>query len=83
MSRVLAKDLAGHGITQSLQDPSMRAIDNLSRFKSHIKEHEMNDKVTKFEETILFYADAYRRYGNGSKSATPAYISSPSDSPFS
>ena len=50
MSRVLAKDLAGHGITQSLQDLSMRAIDNLSRFKSHIKEHKMEDKVTKFEE---------------------------------
>lgn len=73
------------------QDPSYviaathgkRAVDNLSQFKPQIKEHEMDDEVTKFEETILFYADAYHRYGHGSKSATPAYIGSPSDSPFS
>jgi len=29
-----------------------RAADNLSRFKPNIKEHEMNDEVYKFEESI-------------------------------
>ena len=37
-----------------------RAFDNLSHFKPHIKEHEMDDGVTKFEESILFFADAQK-----------------------
>ena len=28
-----------------------RAADNLSHFEPHIKEHEMDDEVTKFEES--------------------------------
>ena len=44
-----------------------RAVDNLSHFKPHIKEHEMEDEVTKFEESILFFADAHRLHGPGSK----------------
>ena len=44
-----------------------RAADNLSHFKPHIKEHEMDDEVTKFEESILFFADAHRLHGPGSK----------------
>jgi hypothetical protein len=31
----------------------------------------MNDEVTKFEETILFFADAYRLHGPGSKFRDP------------
>ena len=44
-----------------------RAVDNLSHFKPHIKEHEMDNEVTKFEESILFFADAHRLHGPGSK----------------
>ena len=32
----------------------------------------MNDEVTKFEETILFFADAYRLHGPGSKFSNPS-----------
>jgi hypothetical protein len=42
-----------------------RAVDNLSHFKPHIKEHEMDNEVTKFEESIVFFAD--RLHGPGSK----------------
>ena len=36
--------------------------------KPHItgKEHEIDDEVTKLEESILFFSDAYRLYGPGS-----------------
>ena len=44
-----------------------RAVDNLSHFKPHIKEHEMDDEVTKFEESILFFADAHKLHGPASK----------------
>ena len=44
-----------------------RAVDNLSHFKPHIKEHEMDNEVTKFEESILFFADAHKLHGPGSK----------------
>ncbi|KAI6014717.1 HAD-like domain-containing protein [Pisolithus microcarpus] len=42
-----------------------RAIDNLSHFRPEIKPHEMDDEVRKFEESILFFADAYNLHGNG------------------
>ncbi|KAI6139377.1 HAD-like domain-containing protein [Pisolithus tinctorius] len=42
-----------------------RAIDNLAHFRPEIKQHEMDDEVRKFEESILFFADAYNLYGNG------------------
>jgi hypothetical protein len=45
--------------------------DNLLHFKPHIKEHEMDNEVTKFEESSLFFADAYRLYGPGSKFRDP------------
>jgi hypothetical protein len=41
------------------QDPGY-AVDN-------IKEHEMDSEVTKFEESILFFADAHRLHGPGSR----------------
>ena len=49
-----------------------RAVDNLSQFKPHIKAHEMDDEVTAFEETILYYADAYHKHGPGSQQNSPA-----------
>lgn len=48
-----------------------RAVDNLAQFKPHIKAHEMDDEVTKFEESILFFADAYHKFGPGSQPGTP------------
>jgi hypothetical protein len=38
-----------------------RAIDNLARFKPHLRTHEMEAAVERFERSILFYADAYAR----------------------
>ncbi len=49
-----------------------RAVDNLSQFKPHIKSHEMDDEVTAFEETILYFADAYHTHGPGSQQNSPA-----------
>ncbi|KAG7445598.1 HAD-like protein [Guyanagaster necrorhizus] len=57
-----------------------RAVDNLAAFKPHIKEHEMDDEVTKFEESILFFADAYMTHGPGSRSNS--FSNSPIDSPL-
>ncbi|TFK34187.1 HAD-like protein [Crucibulum laeve] len=57
-----------------------RAIDNLSAFKPEIKAHEMDDEVTKFEESILYFADAYNLHGPGSQKNTPAV--SPASTPF-
>ncbi|KII86822.1 hypothetical protein PLICRDRAFT_43489 [Plicaturopsis crispa FD-325 SS-3] len=48
-----------------------RAVDNLSQFKPHIKAHEMEDEVQKFEETILYFADAYNLHGPGSLANSP------------
>lgn len=61
-----------------------RAVDNLAQFKPHIKAHEMDDEVTAFEETILFFADAYNKHGPGSRNNSPASYSpasSASDTP--
>jgi hypothetical protein len=38
-----------------------RAIDNLRRFKPHLRSHEMEAAVEEFERSILLYADAYAR----------------------
>ncbi|KIM80973.1 hypothetical protein PILCRDRAFT_9014 [Piloderma croceum F 1598] len=48
-----------------------RAVDNLSVFKPHIQSHEMDDEVQAFEETILYFADAYRLHGPGSQPDSP------------
>ena len=55
-----------------------RAVDNLAQFKPHIKAHEMDDEVQAFEESILFFADAYHRYGPGSQPSSE--INTPTDS---
>lgn len=61
-----------------------RAIDNLTAFKPHIKEHEMEDAVQDFEESILFFADAYNLHGPGSQpellSNSPFDVRTPTDS---
>jgi hypothetical protein len=54
-----------------------RAINNLSHFKPHIKEHEMDSEVTKFEESILYFADAHRLHGPGG--ITPAPVTNTAD----
>ncbi|TFY83195.1 hypothetical protein EWM64_g819 [Hericium alpestre] len=48
-----------------------RAIDNLSQFKPEIKAHEMDMEVQAFEDTILFFADAYNKHGPGSQTGSP------------
>lgn len=53
-----------------------RAVDNLSQFKPHLADHEIEREVERFENTILYYADAYHRYGPGSGSNTPSDVSS-------
>ncbi|THV03003.1 HAD-like protein [Dendrothele bispora CBS 962.96] len=58
-----------------------RAVDNLAQFKPHIKPEDMDDEVTKFEESILYFADAYNLYGPGPslsssvRSGTPNSVS--------
>jgi hypothetical protein len=47
-----------------------RAVDNLAQFKPQIKQHEMDDEVQKFEESILYFADAYNKHGPGSLPAS-------------
>ncbi|KAK7462354.1 hypothetical protein VKT23_007955 [Stygiomarasmius scandens] len=51
-----------------------RAVDNLAQFKPHIKSHEMDDEVQKFEESILYFADAYNLHGPGSRRGSTASI---------
>jgi len=73
-----------------------RAVDNLAQFKPSIRAHEMDAEVQKFEESILFFADAHRLYGPGttdcpsfspsslspisSEEATPELVGSPASS---
>jgi len=57
-----------------------RAVDNLAQFKPHIKEHEMDSEVQAFEESILFFADAYNKHGPGSRMNSPASSAAPSES---
>ncbi|KAJ3714539.1 HAD-like domain-containing protein [Lentinula guzmanii] len=48
-----------------------RAIDNLAQFKPHILTHQMDGEVQTFEESILFFADAYANHGLGSRRSSP------------
>ncbi|KIJ64606.1 hypothetical protein HYDPIDRAFT_28540 [Hydnomerulius pinastri MD-312] len=57
-----------------------RAVDNLAQFKPEIKNHEMDVEVQKFEESILFFADAYAKHGPGS--LVNSANESPSHTPF-
>lgn len=55
-----------------------RAVDNLAIFKPHIQAHEMDDEVQAFEETILYFADAYHLHGPGSQPDSPVSPAAPS-----
>ncbi|KAI0755116.1 HAD-like protein [Daedaleopsis nitida] len=48
-----------------------RAVDNLAQFKPQIKSHEMDAEVQAFEESILFFADAFAKHGPGSATNSP------------
>lgn len=50
-------------------------------FKPHIKSHEMDNEVQAFEETILYYADAYNMHGPGSQPGSPITPYSATQSP--
>ncbi|KAF8877314.1 HAD-like domain-containing protein [Gymnopilus junonius] len=41
-----------------------RAVDNLSHFKPHLKDHEIEREVERFEESILYFADAQGLHGH-------------------
>ncbi|CCM04909.1 uncharacterized protein FIBRA_07106 [Fibroporia radiculosa] len=58
-----------------------RAVDNLAQFKPHIKAHEMDDEVQAFEESILYFADAFHKHGPGSRQNSPLDSPSTSDAP--
>ncbi|KAI0068873.1 HAD-like protein [Artomyces pyxidatus] len=63
-----------------------RAIDNLAQFKPELKAHEMDDAVTEFENTILYYADAFHSNPSSTSSSTPSltpFGASPSYTPGS
>jgi len=80
----------GRVAIESGQDPAKviaathgkRAVDNLAQFKPHIKPHEMDDEVAKFEDSILYFADAYNLHGPGSfREYSPASSSTGADTP--
>ncbi|KAI0302452.1 HAD-like domain-containing protein [Multifurca ochricompacta] len=48
-----------------------RAIDNLARFRPHLRAHELSAAVDDFERSILFYADAHSR----ARDSTPSLLS--------
>ncbi|PIL27054.1 hypothetical protein GSI_10193 [Ganoderma sinense ZZ0214-1] len=60
-----------------------RAIDNLAQFKPHIAAHEMDAEVQAFEESILFFADAYAMHGPGSHPREISPVSSGEATPSS
>ncbi|KDR83232.1 hypothetical protein GALMADRAFT_875573 [Galerina marginata CBS 339.88] len=41
-----------------------RAVDNLSQFKPSLKDHEIEREVERFEESILYFADAHNLHGH-------------------
>lgn len=61
-----------------------RAIDNLKQFRPEIQDHEMDGEVSRFEQSILDFADAYgkqqTRAASSSTPSTPSLTSSTSTS---
>jgi len=55
-----------------------RAVDNLAQFKPSILSHQMDDEVQNFEESILFFADAYTTHGPGSRRGSMSSFASES-----
>ena len=63
-----------------------RAIDNFALFKPHLKEEEeIEREVQRFEESILWFADAYNRHDPGFSTTSSEYtniaLTPPSSSP--
>ncbi|KAJ4479157.1 HAD-like protein [Lentinula aciculospora] len=72
----LAKDIGQDPEHVIAATHGKRAIDNLAIFKSHILPHEMDGEVQNFEDSILFFADAYANHGPGSRKCPP-YLHTP------
>ncbi|PAV16749.1 HAD [Pyrrhoderma noxium] len=49
-----------------------RAIDNLAYFRPEIKPHEMDEEVSRFEQTILDFADAFNKSRGNSRTISRA-----------
>ncbi|KAI0754345.1 HAD-like protein [Daedaleopsis nitida] len=82
---IAAVEAAWGKVAQDIgQDPAFvigathgkRAVDNLAQFKPRIQAHEMDAEVQAFEESILFFADAFGKHGPGSRGDTPHVVSS-------
>ncbi|EJF61831.1 HAD-like protein [Dichomitus squalens LYAD-421 SS1] len=67
----VAKDLGLNPAYVIAATHGKRAVDNLAQFKPHIKVHEMDAEVQSFEESILFFADAFTKHGPGSREVSP------------
>lgn len=63
----VAKDLGLDPAVVIAATHGKRAIDNLAQFKPYIEAHAMDSEVQAFEESILFFADAYTAHGRGSR----------------
>ncbi|KAJ6583842.1 HAD-like domain-containing protein [Mycena vulgaris] len=63
----VARDIGQDPVQVIAATHGKRAVDNLAMFKPSIKAHEMDAAVTDFEETILYFADAYNKHGPGSR----------------
>ncbi|KAA1471096.1 HAD-like protein [Dentipellis sp. KUC8613] len=73
----VAEDIGQDPAYVIAQTHGKRAIDNLAQFKPDLQSHEMDDAVAEFEETILYYADAFRLHGKNSQSSTPSNSTTP------
>ncbi|THV02999.1 HAD-like protein [Dendrothele bispora CBS 962.96] len=62
----VAKEIGQDPVKVIAATHGKRAVDNLARFKPRIKPEDMGDEVAKFEESILYFADAYNLHGPGS-----------------
>ncbi|KAF5377922.1 hypothetical protein D9615_006761 [Tricholomella constricta] len=63
----VARDIGQDPVHVIAATHGKRAIDNLAHFRPEIEAHQMDDEVEKFEETILYFADAYNLHGPGSQ----------------
>lgn len=63
----VAKDIGLDPVTVIAATHGKRAIDNLAQFKPSIEGYAMASEVQGFEESILFFADAYTSHGPGSR----------------
>ncbi|KAJ3855541.1 HAD-like domain-containing protein [Lentinula lateritia] len=74
----VAKDLGQDPAYVIAATHGKRAIDNLAQFKPQILPHQMESEVQNFEESILFFADAFQIHGPGSRRASPVTLDSDS-----